>query len=159
MLRREHGQPVQRRDDGIADEQHRIADLQLLHVFGEVARGHRLVDLLGPGQRIELLDACLDVVARHLLTRHDLREVNPVDHGLIGLDDTFLDGYAEIALGTQHRDPESPLGPDLFLRRPDRFHRIGGVAVREHVRDSHVLQSLTSPEPPRRLGHRRRRSR
>ena len=43
------------------------AHLDLLHVLGQVARGHALVDVLVAGQRIELLDAGLDVVARDAL--------------------------------------------------------------------------------------------
>ena len=68
----------------------RTAYLGLLDVLGQVARGHALVDVLVPGQRRELLDARLHVVAGDALTPSDRVEVDLLDHRLVGLDD-FVD--------------------------------------------------------------------
>ena len=64
----------------------RGADLQLLDVLGEVARGHRLVDVLVPGQRGELLDARLHVVPGDPLAGRDAGQVDLVQHRLVVLD-------------------------------------------------------------------------
>ena len=73
------GQPS---DDGHAvrkDQLKRPADLQLLNVFGEVATRHALVHMLVARQRVELLDAGLDVVAQHAFPRGDRRQVDVVE--------------------------------------------------------------------------------
>ena len=55
------------------------ADLQLLDVLGEVAAGQALVHVLVPGERVELLDARLDVVPGDPLAGGDGVEVHLVD--------------------------------------------------------------------------------
>ena len=52
-------------------------DLHLLDVLGQVAAGHPLVDVLGAGERGELLDAGLHVVAGDPLARGDGRPGRP----------------------------------------------------------------------------------
>ena len=91
----------------------RGADLQLLDVLGEVARGHALVDVLVAGERVELLDARLHVVPGDPLARGDRGEVDLVEDRLVGLDDAVGDVDAEVALGPQHREPQLPLEHDL----------------------------------------------
>ena len=61
----------------------RSADLQLLNVFGEVTARHALVHMLVAGQRVELLDAGLDVVAQHPFPRCDRGQIDVVDDPLI----------------------------------------------------------------------------
>ena len=61
----------------------RPADLQLLNVFGEVAARHALVHMLVARERVELLDAGLDVVAQHPFARGDRRQVDVVEHPLV----------------------------------------------------------------------------
>ncbi len=100
VLGRESGQPYECRHNSIAHVQQRQPDLHLLDVLGEVARGHPLVDLLGAGQRGELLDPRLDVVSGHSLARRDRLEVNLVDDGLVRLHNTVRHLDPQLALGT-----------------------------------------------------------
>lgn len=67
------GEPGHHRDAVREHQLERLADLQLLDVLGEVAARHALVHVLVAGQRVEFLDAGLDVVAGHALTRGDGR--------------------------------------------------------------------------------------
>ena len=147
-----HGQGAQaceRSNDLVAHEQQRLADEHLLDVFGEIAAGEALVDVLVPGEGIELLDARLDVMARDPLAPGDRGEVDVVDHaGVVG-DDAVGDVDAEIGLGVKDREPESSLRRDPVLGCPERCHRRGGVALGEHVGDH-------GTHPPRRAMARRR---
>ena len=93
------GQPGQRGDHAVADEGERRADLQLLDVLGQVARGHALVDVLVAGEGGELLDAGLDVVAGDPLAGLDAVEVDLVDHRPVVLDGRGRDVDAEVPLG------------------------------------------------------------
>ena len=114
------GQPGERGDHPVADERERRADLQLLDVLGEVARRHALVDVLVAGERGELLDAGLHVVAGDPLAGLDRREVDLVDDRLVGLDHAVGHVDAEVALGPEHGQPQPPLEHDLVLGRPQR---------------------------------------
>ena len=147
-----HGQGAQAReccDDLVTHEQQGLADEHLLDVFGEIAAGEALVDVLVPGEGIELLDARLDVMARDPLAPGDRGEVDVVDHaGVVG-DDAVGDVDAEIGLGVKDREPESSLGGNPVLGCPQRCHRRGGVALGEHVGDH-------GTHPPRRAMARRR---
>ena len=77
------GQPRHHRDAVRENEFQRSADLQLLNVFREVPARHALVHMLVAGQRVELLDARLDVVAQHPLALGDRGEIDVVDHPLV----------------------------------------------------------------------------
>ena len=83
VLGRAAGQPGEQRDGPVADVLQRQPDLQLLDVLGEVAAGHPLVHVLVPGQRAELLDARLDVVAGDPLAGRDGGEVDLLDDALV----------------------------------------------------------------------------
>ena len=50
-------------DETVAHDLERSPDLELLDVLGEITRGHSPVDVFVTGQRAELVDAGLDVVA------------------------------------------------------------------------------------------------
>ncbi|SIF31027.1 Uncharacterised protein [Mycobacteroides abscessus subsp. abscessus] len=87
----------------------RAANLQLLHVLGEIAARHALMDVLVSGERVELLDTGLHIVAGDALTCRDRVKVHVLDHTLVVLDDTVGNLDAQIALCTQHRDPQLAL--------------------------------------------------
>ena len=96
------------------------ADLQLLDVLGEVARGHARVDVLVAGQRRELLDAGLHVVAGDPLAGVDRLRGRPGRRPPRRPRSTPSGtSTPEVALGPQHGDPELPLEHDLVLGRPD----------------------------------------
>ncbi len=116
VLRRPLGQPGDDRDAVGVDVLERAPDLQLLDVLGEVAAGHALVHVLVAGQGVELLDAGLHVVAGDPLPLGDRGQVDLVEHPLVVGDHTV--GYvdAQFRLGTQHRQPQPPLGDDLRFR-------------------------------------------
>ena len=67
------GQPGHHSHAVCENQLKRLADLQLLNVFGEVATRHALVHVLVACERVELLDAGLDVVAQHAFARGDRR--------------------------------------------------------------------------------------
>ncbi len=77
------GQPRHHRNPVREDEFQRPADLQLLNVFGEVTARHALVHVLVARERVELLDAGLDVVAQHPFPRGDRGQVDVVEHPLV----------------------------------------------------------------------------
>ena len=77
------GQPRHHRDAMRVNELERPPDLQLLNVLGEVAARHALVHMLVAGQRVELLDAGLHVVANHPLARGDRGQVDVLEHPLV----------------------------------------------------------------------------
>jgi hypothetical protein len=137
LLRSEAGQPGQRRDDPVAHQLEGRADLQLLDVLGQVARGHPLVDVLVPGEGAELLDACLHVVAGDPLAGSDRGQVDPVHDRAVVLQHAVRHVDAQVALRLEDGDPELPLEDDLVLRRPEPDQLGRGVAVRQHVRDAH----------------------
>jgi len=143
LLGGQPGQPGQGRHRAVSHELEGLAHLQLFDVLGQVATRHALVDVLVPGQRRELLDARLHVVARHQLAGSDGVEIDPVDHLLVGLDDPV--GYVDphVTLGPQHGDPEPALEHDLVLGRPDRGEVGRGVPHGEDVGDAHA----SSPRP------------
>src|SRR5690606_27967110 len=135
----------------VAEQLEALLQLQLLDVLGEVARGHPLVDVLVAGERRELLDACLHVVARDPLTLGDRRQVDALltlgDDRLVGLHDAVGHVDAEVALGLQHSHPELTLQDDLVLRRPDRGEVGAGVAGGEHVGDGHQDSCVVREAP------------
>ncbi|MPM77471.1 hypothetical protein SDC9_124474 [bioreactor metagenome] len=139
----------QRRDDPVADHLQCLAGLPLLDVLGQVARGHPLVDVLVAGQRAELLDPRLDVVAGDALAGRDGIEIDLIDDGevvsdhLVGVVTAEFD--TEVPLSLQHRDPQLAFGDDLVDRRPDRAHLLGRIAVGQHVRDSQLILLVKWP--------------
>ncbi len=135
VLGRPIGQSGQGGHHAVAHDGEGVTDLTLLHVLGEVARGHRLVDVLVAGQGAELLDAGLDVVAVHPLPSLDRRQVDIVNHLLVGLDHPVGYGDPKSALRLEHGDPQPPLGHHLAGRRPQRPHGRAGVALGQHVGD------------------------
>ena len=130
-------EPGEGGDGSAAQQLEGGADLELLDVLGQVAARHALVDVLVPGQRRELLDPGLHVVAGDALPRGDRVEVDLVDHVAVGLHDSV--GYvdAEVALRLEHRDPEAAFEDDLVLGRPDRGQVVTGVPGGQHVGDRH----------------------
>ncbi len=68
-----------------------------------------------PGQRVELLDAGLHVVAGDPLAGGDGLEVDLVDDRLVVLDDAVGDVDAERGLGTEHGEPQLALEHHLVL--------------------------------------------
>ena len=135
--RRALGQPRHDRDTVGVDEFQRAPDLQLLDVLGEVAARHALVHVLVAGERVELLDAGLDVVARHPLARGDRGQVDVLEHALVVGDHAVGHRDAQLGLRAQDGDPQPPLGDDLGLRRPDRHHLVAGVPIGQHIRNRH----------------------
>ncbi len=115
----------------------RQPDLQLLDVLGEVAAGQALVHVLVPGERVELLDARLDVVPGDPLAGGDGVQVDPVDHPLVVGDHPVRHVDAQLVLGAQHGQPQPPLEDDLVLGRPQpdqlRARVAGGQYVGDHV--------------------------
>ena len=120
-----------------AHELQRSPHLQLLDVLGQVTRRHSLVDVLVARQVGELLDARLHVVTGDTLPSIDRRQIDAIDHVLVGLD--RLPGHVdpELLLGLEDGDPELSLEHDLALGRPDVDHRRARVPRREHVRHAH----------------------
>ena len=105
VLHGARGEPGQHGGGPLPDQPQRVADLYLLHVLGQVARGHPLVDVLVPGQRVELLDPRLDVVPGHPFPGGDAGQVDAVHDGLVRLDDPVGYRDAEVALGPQDGQP------------------------------------------------------
>ena len=116
------GQSPRGRDAASVDEFQRLPQLQLLHVLGEVAARHPLMDVLVPGQRVEFLDPRLHIVAGHALALGDRVKVYLVDHRLVVGDNIVGDIQSERGLRTHHGDPQLPFEPNLVLGRPDPRH-------------------------------------
>ena len=113
------GQPRHHRDAVRKNELKRPADLQLLNVFGEVAARHALVHMLVARERVELLDAGLDVVAQHPFPRGDRRQVDVVQNSLVVGENRGRNSWAfgaQLGLRPQHRQPQPAFGDDLGLR-------------------------------------------
>ena len=131
------GQPRHHRDAVAENQFERAADLQLLNVFGQVPARHALVHMLVAGQRVELFDARLDVVAQHPLALGDRGEIDIGDHPLVIVDDAVRNVDTQLGLRPQHREPQSALADDLGLRRPDRDHLVAGIPAGQHVWNRH----------------------
>jgi hypothetical protein len=138
-----HGQSTQSRQcrhNLVADEQQGVADEHLLDVLGEITARHALVDVLVAGECVELLDARLDIMARHALAIGDGAKVDVVDDARIVGDHAVGDVDTEVRLGAEDGEPQAPLSRDPVLRRPQCGHRRGGVALGEDVGDHvHIL--------------------
>ena len=124
---------VEGRDAAVAHEDQPLADLQLLDVLGEVARGHALVDLLVAGEVVELLDARLHIVAGDFFPRHDRGRIHLVLHLFIGGDRFGRNIQPEIALRLHHGDPEFAFQNDPPFGGPDGLKGGRGVAFGEDV--------------------------
>ena len=107
-------EPSERRDGFVTNQQQRLPDLQLLDVFGQVARGHALVDVLVSRERVELLDACLHVVAGDPFTLGDRCQVHVVGRSFVRADGVVRDVDAEFALCLEYSDPQLPSSRTLF---------------------------------------------
>ncbi len=126
VLPRQSSELGEGRDDSSADDSQRIEDLELLDVLCEVTRRHALVDVLVPGERIELLDARLHVMPGDPLAIRDGFQIHLVDDRLVGRDH-FVgvrspEIHAKVPLSTQDGEPQLSFGNDLRLRRPDSAH-------------------------------------
>ena len=113
----------------------RLPDLQLLDVLGQVAAGHALVDVFLAGQRTELLDPRLHVVAGDPLTSGDRFQIDLVDHCFVRSDRRLWDVDSELALRLHHRDPELPLRDHLVLGRPEVTQLSRRVAPGQDIGD------------------------
>lgn len=137
------GEPRRDRHPVREDELQRPPDLQLLHVLGQVAAGHAFVHMLVTGQRVEFLDAGLDVVAQDPFTVRDRRQVDVLEHPLVVGDRLWGHGDAQLRLRAQHGEPQPTLRDDLGLRRPDRDHLGAGVPGGQHIRNAHLVLTNT----------------
>ena len=139
VLGRAPRQSGQHRDALGSHQFQRGPDLQLLDVLGQVTAGHALVDVLVAGQRRELLDAGLDVVAGDPFPGGDRRQIDGVGACggdlLVGGDRVVGDVHAQIALGAQDRDPQLPFQHDLALGRPEVGHGRRCVPPGQDIRD------------------------
>src|SRR5690606_15311987 len=116
-----------------ADDLQRAGDLELLDVFGEVARGEAEVDGLAAGESVEGLDAGLDVVESDAFAGVDVGEVDLALGFLVVGDGGGRDGQAEVALGLHDGDPVIALYADASGGGPDVFDEGRGVAFGEDV--------------------------
>ncbi len=148
VQRRPLGQPRDHRDAVGVDEFQGAPDLQLLDVLGEVAARHALVHVLVAGQRVELLDAGLDVVARDPFARGDRGQVDLLEHPLVVGDHAVGHRHAQFGLRTEHGDPQSSFGDDLGFRRPDRHHLVAGVPVGQDIRNRHEYTAYGTGKRP-----------
>ena len=144
--------PAQRRHGFVADQVQRPPRLKLLDVLGEVARGEPLVNQFMAGQRVELLDARLHVVAGDAFPGHDRGEVHLILHALVGGDGGGGKVEAQFALGLHHGDPKLAFQHDPALGGPNGLHGGRGVAFGEYV-GNHVAATLLTSRP---LGKRRK---
>ena len=116
-----------------ADDGEGAGDLELLDVFGKVARGQAEVDALVAGEGVEGLDAGLDVVEGDALSGVDVGEVDLLFNLLVGGDGLGGDGEAEVALGLHDGDPVIALDRDAAGGGPDVLDEGRGVAFGEDV--------------------------
>ena len=103
------------------------------------------MDVFVTGQRAELVDAGLDVVAGDRLALSDRCQVDLVFDRLVGLDCFVGHGDAESLLRPHHGDPQFTLEHDLALGGPDLVHRFARVAGREHVHHGICRHGVTVP--------------
>jgi hypothetical protein len=101
------------------------------------------VDVLVPGQRAELFDARLDVVAGGPFPDGDARQVDVVEHPPVVLDHPVGNGHPEVALGLEHGQPEPALEADLLLGRPQRDELGRGVPAGQDIRNGHGTKDGT----------------
>lgn len=138
VFARKPAEPGQDGHGAVAHELQREPDLQLLDVLGEVPGGHALVDLLVPGESVELFDPCLDVVPGNLLAFRDGGEVDLVEDTLVigegGVG--YLD--PEVLLSAQHRQPELALQFHLLLGGPEDGQLRGGIAAYQDIGDARL---------------------
>ena len=120
----------------IADDVHGAPDLQLLHVFGQVAAGHTLVDMLVAGEVAEFLNAGFHVVTRHAFAGVDALHIHLFLHALVGINRLLRNIQPQVFLGLHHSNPELTLQHNAALGRPDGFHGIGGVTPGQYIRNS-----------------------
>ena len=123
----------QRGDHAIADELEASSHLELFDVLGEIPGGHPCMDQLVPGQRRELLDARLHIVAGDALALLDALEIDLVDHRDVVIDGCRRHGNPEVGLGAHDGHPELAFEHHLVLGRPDLDHRCAGVTGGQHV--------------------------
>ena len=124
----EHGHSL------VADDVHGAPDLQLLHVFRQVAAGHTLVNMLVAGQVAELLDTGLHVVAGHTLAGVDAVHIHLTLHALVGVNSLLRNIQPQVLLGLHHGNPELALQHNAAFGRPDSFHGIGGITPCQYIR-------------------------
>ena len=88
----------ERGDRPTPQQHHRLAQLHLLDVLGEVARRHALVDVFKSGEGAELLDSGFYVVAGDGFAFGDRRQIDVIQHRFVGLDGIGGDIHAEVSL-------------------------------------------------------------
>ena len=135
-------EPGQHRDRTVPGVLQRQPDLQLLDVLGQVAGRHALVDLLVPGERVELLDPRLHVVPGDLLALGDRAEVDLLQHPLVVRDGLLGHLDAEVLLRPQHGEPQAALQHHLLLGGPEGGELRRGVAAGEDVRDTRLVSHV-----------------
>jgi len=74
------------------------------------------MDLFMPGERVELFDACLHIMATHQFARRDRGEVNLWHDALVRLDDLVVDVDTELLLSSHYRNPQLAFQHDLGHR-------------------------------------------
>ena len=129
VLVSELGEGVDASNQLLADDLHRLLDLDEVGVVADVAGGgtemddgHGLGDLLAPG-----VDVSHDIVAQELLLLGSALVVDVVDVGLHLLDLLVGDIETKLLLGSSESDPELSPCRELLGRRPDVRHLLGGI--------------------------------
>ena len=117
----------------VPDDLHGLPDLELFHVFRQVAGGHALVDVLAAGQLAELFNARLHVVARDAFAGVNGGKVHLVLHPFVSFNHAVRNIQPQILLGLHHGDPEFAFQDDAALCGPDGFHGGGGVPFSQDI--------------------------
>ncbi len=94
------------------------------------------MDVLVPGEGVELLDPGLHIVPGDLLALGDRGQVDLVEHPLVVGEGGVGHLDAEVLLGPQHGEPELTLQLHLLLGGPEDGQLGGGVAAGQDVGDA-----------------------
>ena len=91
------------------------------------------MDVLASGQVAEFLDARLHIVAGDAFAGVDGSQVHLVLHPFIGFNHAVRNIQPKVFLGLHHGNPEFAFQNDASFGGPDRFHRRGGVPLRQNI--------------------------